>query len=229
MTPETHTILIVEEDPGLRAFLHENLGADGFVTVPVREPEHALATAATQFPDAAIVSVNGGSGRSIVAAVRDGREGVDHRLPVLLIGRDRGELEVVRNLNLGADDYLAKPFSYAELLARLRALLRRVELDSPLSRRVFQVGEIRIDTATRSVHVGDRSVDLSKKVYALLVKLASEPERVFTKEELLRELWGRNVRSPRTLDAHACRLRHALSLTGYVQNVWGVGYRLMPS
>lgn len=233
MSPDSHTVLVLDEDPATLSFLANNLCADGFTTVPVSKPEHALSKAATQFPDIAIVSVNGGTGRQIVQSIRAGEGNVDRRLPVVLTGHDRHELEVVRNLNLGADDYVPKPFSYPELLARVNALLRRVALDSPNGQRILRAGSIEVDTLGRSVKIGAHHIDLSRKLYALLAKLASDPHRVFTKNELLRELWGIPATgSTRTLDTHCCRLRDLLRGEDdirYVQNVWGVGYRLLPA
>jgi DNA-binding response OmpR family regulator len=219
--------LVVEEDLKLRSFLVENLRADGFTVATREDAGAALSYCAEQFPDLVVVSVNGGSGRALVKAIRDPDRPADVRLPVILMGCDRHELEVVRNLSLGADDYIVKPFSYPELLARARALLRRVAMHTVPRAKPVQVAGLTIDPAARSVTVDGRRVSLTAKTYALLVKLASDPTRVFTKQELLRELWGlRTSASTRTLDTHCCRLRHALGAS-FVRNVWGVGYRLI--
>lgn len=228
---DSHTILVLDEDTELLAYVSENLIADGYNTISVDNPAHALSMSATQFPDLAIVSVNGGSGRDIVQQIRAGATDTDPRLPLILTGRDRDALETVRNLNLGADDYLPKPFSYSELHARVGALLRRVELDAPNGTKVLRVGKIQIDVASRNTTVDSTPIDLSRKLHSLLTLLASEPHRVFTKQELMRQVWGHAAGSSRTLDSHACRLRHALAVHGdrYIQNVWGVGYRLLPN
>jgi DNA-binding response OmpR family regulator len=133
----------------------------------------------------------------------------------------------VRALAGGCDDYLARPFHYEELLARIRAVLRRV---TPPERDRLEVEKLVIDRAARRVLVGGVAVLLAAKEYDLLVKLAGDPTRVFTKEELLREVWGfRSLGRTRTLDSHASRLRRKLSSAGgdYVRNVWGVGYSLL--
>jgi DNA-binding response OmpR family regulator len=134
----------------------------------------------------------------------------------------------VRAFDRGCDDFLARPFDYEELLARIRAVLRRT---APPEHEVLRAGPIEVDRATRRVNVFGRSAALAGKEYELLVKLMSDPQRVFTKEELLREVWGfRSLGRTRTLDSHASRLRRKLEASGdqrFVLNVWGVGYRLV--
>jgi DNA-binding response OmpR family regulator len=135
----------------------------------------------------------------------------------------------VRGFQRGADDYVVRPFVYEELLARMRAVLRRAGGGPRLDR--MRVGLLEIDRRARTVRVGERPVDLAAKEYELLVALAADPERVFRKEELLRDVWGfRSLGRTRTLDSHASRLRRKLTTAGdgqYVVNVWGVGYRLV--
>ncbi len=147
---------------------------------------------------------------------------------MIVIGRpDADAVDRVRAFAGGCDDYLARPFHYEELLARIRAVLRRV---SPPERDRLEVGDLTIDRAARRVLIRDVPIVLAAKEYDLLVKLAGDPVRVFTKEELLREVWGfRSLGRTRTLDSHASRLRRKLSAAGgdFVRNVWGVGYSLL--
>jgi DNA-binding response OmpR family regulator len=143
---------------------------------------------------------------------------------------ERGEpIDRLRGFARGCDDYVVRPFLYEELLARMRAVLRR---SVGASRRDWlSVGEVEIDRRARTVRVAGEQVVLSAKEYELLVALAADPERVFTKEELLRDVWGfRSLGRTRTLDSHASRLRRKINRAGetaYVVNVWGVGYRLV--
>jgi DNA-binding response OmpR family regulator len=134
----------------------------------------------------------------------------------------------VRALDRGADDVIGRPFAYVELLARIRAVLRRT---APSESEVLTAGDLVVDRRTRRVAVRERAVALSAKEFELLARLAAEPHRVFTKEELLREVWGfRALGRTRTLESHASRLRRKLCVAGddrFVVNVWGVGYRLL--
>jgi DNA-binding response OmpR family regulator len=138
------------------------------------------------------------------------------------------ELDRVRGFDRGADDFVAKPFSYGELRRRIEALLRRCGERQRTGR--LRVGELMVDPISREVRVRGERVRVSAKEFALLLALVADPTRVFTKEELLRDVWGfRSMGATRTLDSHACRLRHKLGVAGdrYVVNVWGVGYRLV--
>ena len=226
----SHTILVVEDDHATRTFLADQFTADGYTVYATADPKRALGLCISQLPDAALVDVNGGSGRIFATTVRGGAERrLDPRLPLILLGTVPGELDAVRAFDAGADDYVLKPFSYPELRARLKALLKRVEMDSRRSP-VIEVGRLRIEIAQRRVSLRDQEVLVSQKEFELLRTLATEPTRVFTKDELLRAIWGfRSSGSTRTLDSHACRLRRKLVTEGerYVVSVWGVGYRLI--
>ena len=134
---------------------------------------------------------------------------MDPALPMLVLSGRGAELDRVRGFDRGADDYVVKPFSYPELRRRIEALLRRSGERGPAGR--LRVGELEIDPVSRDVRVRGRRAELSQKEFALLRALAAEPTRVFTKEELLRDVWGyRTMGRTRTLDSHACRLRRKL-------------------
>ena len=146
--------------------------------------------------------------------------------PVIVLGRADADAKV-RALER-CDDYLARPFVYEELVARIRAVLRRCPPRSEL----VDLGSLVVDRAARRALVHGREVELSQKEFALLVKLASDPDRVFTREQLLRDVWGYpTVSATRTVGSHASRLRVKLTdagLFGWVVNDWGVGYKLRP-
>jgi DNA-binding response OmpR family regulator len=150
-------------------------------------------------------------------------------LPAIAIVPDCELASLLRAFDCGADDVVAHPIRYAELRARMAALLARVRRER--GPQVERIGELVFDLAGRTVMVGDTPVELTSKEWELVALLASAPTRVFTKQELLREVWQTDFMGmARTLDSHACRLRAKLADAGarnYVLNVWGVGYRLM--
>jgi DNA-binding response OmpR family regulator len=226
-------ILIVEDHQPTRAFLADNLDADGFEPFEAQNAGEARHQMAHGNPDLALVDL-GLPDRDGLALVRDVRAGgdsecrIDPSLPIIVVSARGTELDRVRGFDHGADDYLVKPFSYAELRGRIGAVLARAPR-RPGSRRL-RVGPLEIDPLRRSVEIDGTPVKLSKKEFALLRALAEEPSRVFTREELLRGVWGyRSMGATRTLDSHASRLRRKLAAAGggFIVNVWGVGYRLI--
>jgi DNA-binding response OmpR family regulator len=227
------TILLVEDDAPTRTFLADNLTADGYELLVADCARDALRLLETKFPDVALVDLGlpDGSGLDIVRRVRasDGvASRIDPAVPVVVLSGRAGELDRLRGFERGCDDYVCKPFSYPELRARVEALLRRADVRRRPGR--LRVGELEVDAVARVVRLRGAPVELSQKEFALARTLASDPTRVFTKDELLRTIWGfRTLGSTRTLDSHACRLRHKLGRAGdrFVVNVWGVGYRLV--
>jgi DNA-binding response OmpR family regulator len=145
-----------------------------------------------------------------------------------MLGERSAPVDRVRGFARGADDYVGVPFVYEELVARMRAVLRR---SNGARRQTLAVSDLVVDLTARTVRVGGLPVQLSAREFDLLAALADEPERVFRKEDLLRDVWGfRLPGRTRTLDSHASRLRRKLNLNGelrYVLNVWGVGYSLV--
>jgi DNA-binding response OmpR family regulator len=230
---ERPAILIVEDDVATGTFLADNLTADGYDLRVARTLGEALRALERDHVDLAVVDIGlpDGSGLELLRRVREaGGPGsrLDARLPLLVVSGRAGETDRVRGFERGADDFVSKPFAYGELRLRVAALLRRAR-----ERRVqgrLRVGELEIDPVSRDVRVRGARVVLSQKEFALLRQLAAEPTRVWTKAELLRDVWGfRAYGATRTLDSHACRLRQKLSARGdrFVINVWGVGYRLI--
>jgi DNA-binding response OmpR family regulator len=223
-------VLLVEDDTSLRTFLADHLAADGFVALQAETTDEALRILEHRSPDLALVDVAlpDGSGLDLVARIRGADRTsarVDPGIPIVVLTGLGSEIDRVRGFEKGADDYVVKPFAYSELRLRLLALLRRTR---PRRGRV-RIGPIELDPLAREVRLHGDPVELSQKEFALLRALASEPTRVFTKYELLRDVWGfRSPGSTRTLDSHACRLRRKLNAAGddFVRNVWGVGYRL---
>jgi len=230
---DASTILVVEDDDATRTFLADNLTADGFELLVADCARDGLRLMETKFPDLVLVDVGlpDTSGFELLRRVRraDGiASRIDPRTPIVLISGRVSEIDRVRGFERGCDDYVCKPFSYPELRGRVSALLRRVNRRRSLGR--LRIGDLEVDPPSREVRLRGARIDLSQKEFALLRTLASEPARVFTKDELLRSIWGFRTRgTTRTLDSHACRLRQKLAAHGdrFVVNVWGVGYRLV--
>jgi DNA-binding response OmpR family regulator len=221
-------LLLAEPEETTRMFLERHLTQDGFEVVEA-ENGGALELLEAARPD--LVLIGDPEGPELCRRLREGEPGRswDRQVPVILLGRQEADpVDRVRAFDRGCDDYLDRPFFYDELVARIRAVLRRA---APAIVERLEVDGIEIDRPTRRVTVDGERVVLPTKEYELLLKLASYPSRVFTKEELLREVWGfRSIGRTRTLDSHASRLRRRLNGPGrrpYVQNVWGVGYSLL--
>jgi DNA-binding response OmpR family regulator len=229
------TALVIESDESTASFLCDQLAADGIDARLARTAQHALALA-DQSPPALIV-LGDLEGRrdslELLSSVRAGTASpasLSCDISVVMITGLCAELDVLRAFEAGADDVIAKPFSYAEVRARLRAVMRRAGRAGGFrGARMLKVEDLEIDTAARSVAVAGVPVRLCRREYELLLELATEPKRVFTKRDLLSAVWGFRAEGiTRTLDSHACRLRRKLAIGGrdYVINVWGVGYSL---
>ncbi len=233
MTDDPHTILLIEDDAATRTFLADNLTADGYEVVPAETARDGTRLLESKYPDLALVDVGlpDGSGYDVLRRVREAdglASRVDPDTPVVLLSGSASEIDRVRGFERGADDFVAKPFSYPELRGRVGALLRRRARAARGGR--LRVGDLEVDPASRETRVRGELVALSQKEFALLRALAAEPTRVHTKKELLRTIWGyQGAGQTRTLDSHACRLRQKLGAHGdrFVVNVWGVGYRLV--
>jgi DNA-binding response OmpR family regulator len=227
MTESSRSILLAEEDPTTRTFLADNLTADGYTMLLAENRASALKVLEAERPDLVICDVNGET-LGLLDAVRNA-DGVASRVdpdtPLIVLTARSDELSRLRFFDRGCDDVIAKPFSYPELRARVRVLLHRASPRPAAGR--LRIGPLTIDPATREVRRDGELLALTNVELSLLRHLASEPTRVFTKDELLRDVWG--FRSPghtRTLDTHACKLRRKLG-PGFIVNVWGVGYRLI--
>jgi DNA-binding response OmpR family regulator len=211
-------VLLAEPEEGTREFLERHLADDGFDVLGAAAEPEALELVERLRPSLVLAPPD------LLRRVREG----DRDVPVIVLGPSKADaVDRVRAFARGCDDYVERPFHYDELLARIRAVLRRT---APGARERLRAGPICVELATRRVTVHGRPVALATKEYELLLELASDPERVFTKEQLLRSVWGyRALGRTRTLDSHASRLRRKLAQAGAdaVVNVWGVGYRLL--
>jgi len=235
MLPELEpaaTVVVCEDDPPTLELLCDHLEADRFRALPAPSASDALRLCHYKEPDLLLLDLRlpDAAGLDVLREIRasEGATGrYDAALPVIVLSARATEADRVRGFTEGADDYVVKPFHYPEVAARIRAVLSRRD---PRREGPRRVGDIFIDPSRREVRVGERLVSLANKEFSLLRALAGEPSRVFTKQELLRDVWGfRSMGRTRTLDSHASRLRRKLDPESgrYVINVWGVGYRLI--
>ena len=226
------TVVVCEDDEVTRELLIDNLEADRYRPLAAPTAADALRFCRYSAPDLLLLdlALPDAAGLDVLRRIRSSAGPAaefDSDLPVVVLtGRGSAD-ERVRGLSEGADDYLVKPFHYPELLARIGNLLARrgSARNGPV-----RVGPLHVDPATRRVSVGDREVRLANKEFELLRALTREPTMVFTKQELLSEVWGfRSSGRTRTLDSHASRLRRKLDPERgrFVVNCWGVGYKLV--
>jgi DNA-binding response OmpR family regulator len=226
------TVVVCEDDPPTLDLLCDHLHADRFEALAAPSAADALRLCHYNNPDLLLLDIRlpDASGLDVLREIRasagpTGR--FDPVLPVIVLSGRSTDVDRVRGFSEGADDYVVKPFHYQEVAARIRAVLRRRDARREGPRRI---GDLFIDPSRRKVRVADREVALANKEFTLLRALAADPHRVFTKEELLRDVWGfRSMGRTRTLDSHASRLRRKLDPEAgrYVVNCWGVGYRLL--
>jgi DNA-binding response OmpR family regulator len=212
----SHALVLAEPEPVARDLLERQLAASGFEVVAADDPRGLVSASP---PDLVLLGD--------AEALERWQPGV----PVIVLGpADADVVDRVRAFKRGCDDWVGRPFHYDELVERIRAVLRRTAAPEEPERVV--AGPIALDLRTRRVELNGRRVELAQKEFELLRELAREPERVFTKEELLRTVWGyRSAARTRTLDSHASRLRRKFRAVdaepSLVVNVWGVGYRLL--
>jgi DNA-binding response OmpR family regulator len=226
------TVVVCEDDQPTLELLCDHLEADRFRALPASSAADALRLCHYKHPDLLLLDLRlpDASGLDVLREIRASEGAVgryDPALPVIVLSGRGTDADRVRGFSEGADDYVVKPFLYQEVAARIHSVLRRRDSTRKGPRRV---GEIFIDPSRRQVRIGDRPIKLANKEFSLLCTLAADPRRVFTKEELLRDVWGfRSMGRTRTLDSHASRLRRKLDPENgrFVINVWGVGYRLI--
>jgi two-component system response regulator RegX3 len=222
-------VLVVDDEPALRDSVTYALRREGFDVEAVEDGESALSRAREQDFDAVVLDVMlpGIAGTEVCRRLRG-----ESAVPILMLTAKEAEVDRVVGLELGADDYVTKPFSLAELIARIRALLRRRELDrGDAEPPVLRVGGLEVDRIRHEVRVDGRAVELTPSEFRLLALLASEPGRAFTRRELVQELWrSEYVGDERICDTHVVGLRRKLEADPArptrILAVRGVGYKL---
>jgi two-component system phosphate regulon response regulator PhoB len=219
-------ILVVEDEAALSLLLSYNLEAEGFLVERVERGDEAELRLVESPPDLVILDwmLPGVSGLEICRRMR--ARDATRSLPVIMLTARGDESERVRGLSIGADDYIVKPFSVPELMARVRALLRRARPDRVAA--LLVAGDLALDRENWRVSRGDRNVHLGPTEFRLLEYLMAKPGRVFSRAQLLDSIWGFSAEiDERTVDVHVGRLRKALSLVGErdpIRTIRGAGY-----
>jgi DNA-binding response OmpR family regulator len=225
------SVLVVDDEPTITEILSRYLGRAGYRTHVAASGAAALAAAARQPPDLVVLDLllPGIDGLEVMRRLRDhGRA----RIAVILLTAKGEESDRVIGLRLGADDYVVKPFSPAELVARVDAVLRRVDT-SPIPEAPLELTGMTIDPGARRVSVGGTKVQLTQREFDLLLFLASHPGRVFSRNQLMDAVWQYSFYTDTsTVTVHVRRLRAKLEADAvrprHIQTVWGVGYRFQP-
>ena len=220
------SILIVEDEEPLRVLLRYNLEAEGFDVTATARGDEVETMVAERKPELILLDwmLPGLSGIEICRRLRSREDTRD--IPVIMLTARGEETERIRGLATGADDYVVKPFSVPELIARVRSILRRANPEAVADR--LEAGDIALDRATRRVMRGDRDLNLSPTEFRLLEHLMRHPGRVFTRDQLLNAVWGHDIYvDDRTVDVHIGRLRKSLNrgrARDPIRTVRGTGY-----
>jgi DNA-binding response OmpR family regulator len=219
---------VVDDDAPTRALVETLLTDEGFAVECVGDARTALIAVSDRRPDVVLLDIMMPeiSGFDLMAEIRR-----RDNMPIIFLSARGGETDRVLGLRMGADDYVVKPFSGAELVARIYALMRRNEGSGPQPTKRLRFGALTIDITAREVAVNGEVIDTTAKEFDLLALLAASPRRVFTREQLLDQVWGSSTKwqDPSTVTEHVRRLRAKIEAEPrhpkYVQTVRGVGYR----
>ena len=219
------SILVIDDEPAIRDMLQIALDAAGFKVVLAEDAKQAYPIIIDTPPDLILLDwmMPGTSGIELLRRLR--RDEIN--VPVIMLTAKVEEASKIAGLDSGADDYIAKPFSPRELVSRVKAILRRTSEES--IKEVIFAGALKLDQLNRRVNIGDTLISLGPTEYKLLQFFLTHQDRVYTRDQILDNVWGRNVYlDERTVDVHIRRLRKAISIAGhenYVQTVRGAGYR----
>jgi two-component system, OmpR family, response regulator RegX3 len=221
-------ILIVDDEPALADAVGYALRTEGFETHAVGDGEEALDAAVNGPYDVVVLDLNlpGLSGVEVCRRLR-----AQSSVPIIMLTARDAELDLVLGLEVGADDYVTKPFSMTELVGRVRAMIRRRDLDRNDVRGLRKVGDLEVDAVRHAVVVAGRNVSLTPSEFKLLARLAEHPDRVFTRRELMQHLWDSDyVGDERACDSHMANLRRKIerdpAKPERLLSVRGIGYKL---
>ncbi|HEY3109970.1 MAG TPA: response regulator transcription factor [Chloroflexota bacterium] len=223
-------ILVVDDEPIVTEVVERYLVREGYRVTVVRDGRAAIQAAAREAPDLIVLDLMlpGVDGLEVCRTIR-----AESKVPIIILSAKDEESDKILGLGLGADDYLAKPFSPRELVARVQAVLRRTRSAPPEPGDQLRYESLRINPKARAVELADRVVDLTAKEFDLLYFLARHPGQVFSREQLLDQVWDYHfVGDASTVTVHVRRLREKIEADPvrprYVKTVWGVGYKFDP-
>ena len=228
---EKQRILIVEDDASIAELEKDFLELSGFSVDMEKDGEKGLQKALNTDYDLLILDLMlpGRDGFSVTQELRAKKD-----IPILLVSARKDDIDKIRGLGLGADDYLTKPFSASELVARVKAHLsryKRLRDSGKEENEIIEIRGLRIDTTARRVFVDGEEVSFTSREFDLLAFLAAHPNRVFTKEELFQEIWKmESIGDIATVTVHIKKLREKIEMSNavkpqYIETIWGVGYR----
>lgn len=227
MTDPKIKVLIVDDEPDILEFLHYNLSRNGYTTVQATNGKEAIKIADTEIPDLILLDIMmpGMDGVETCYELRK-NDKLKNTLIAILTARSE-EYSEIAGLEAGADDYIQKPIRPRLLLSRLKALMRRKESATPnASTGVLDFGALKIDPASYLVTIDEEVITLAKKEFEVLMLLASQPGKVFTREEMFQKVWGYQVPiASRTIDVHISKLREKVG-ERFIKTLKGVGYKL---
>lgn len=222
---DLQTILVVDDDPSIVELLRDFLENEQFEVLTAGDAEQAWEIFRRQAVQAIVLDIMmpGASGFELCRRIR-----AESGVPILFLSARSDDVDKIRGLTLGGDDYIVKTASPGEIVARVKAVLRRTSPDRPKEDKVLSYGRIRLNLSTREVAVGDQQVSLTPKEYDLLRLFVEHPRHVFSYEQLLDKFWD-GVGDKHTIRVHLGRLRDKIesdpNRPQYLVNVWGVGYR----
>lgn len=219
------TVLIADDEAEIVALLRDYLEADGYTVVGVGDGDAAYKAALAPEVDCIILDIMmpGKTGFEVCRQLREHRD-----VPVIFLSARQSDVDKIRGLGLGGDDYVGKPFSPGEVVARVKAVLRRYQKREAAPAPELRFGRLAIDLRAREVRLDEQTVYLTAKEFELLLFLAEHPRQVFTREQLFDQIWG-DFGDLHTVTVHIGRLREKLEVDpahpAYIATVWGVGYR----
>lgn len=226
--PVRERVLVVEDDDHIRRFIAINLSRNGFSVAEAASGAEAAARLSDSRPGVVLLDVMlpDADGFEIGRRIRE----ADPRLVLIFLTARGQDMDKIKGLELGADDYVVKPFHPLELVARIKSVLRRTRLSHVPERRVLRSGRVRLDLDSKSAYVGDQAVELTPKEFGMLRAFLENPGIALSRNDLLNAAWGEDfVGGMKTVDVHVRKLREKFDAGGSdpmrIETVWGIGYR----